>query len=322
MWWLQHGSQDDTRRESRKDTIRLNRPAARIEDTTPTHGSVRAALFPIKGARRTIVILSLALAGCRGQVVPTSPTPELVSLRLLADSATAPLLRELAASYRPSRTVIAWNIQVGEFSTLLDWLKAGEAPYALTHYLPSTGMAASPLWTAPIGQDGIAFVINPGNPTTTLTLGQLRSILQGRVDNWKALGGADLPLTVIAQSDGSGAAILIQSIVLGDRQVTRTARLATTAQAVIAMVAAEPGAIGYISMGLLTGNVRAIAIEGILPTPDAVAANQYPIRAPLVFAGPRPPEDDVYRAFFAWAQSPDGQTVVRRRFAGLSAPQQ
>jgi phosphate transport system substrate-binding protein len=244
----------------------------------------------------------------------------LVSLRLLADSATAPLLRELTSSYRLPHGVIAWNIEVGEVPTLLEWLKTGEAPYALTPYLPSAGMAASPLWTAPIGQDGIAFVLNPLNPITNLTAAQLRSILQGRVDNWKAVGGTDSPLTVVAQSDGSSAAVLIQSIVLGDRHVTRTARLATTAQAVISMVAAEPGAIGYVSMGLLTGSVRAVAVEGILPTPDTVAANQYPIRAPLVFTGPRPPQDDAYRAFFAWVQSPDGQMVVRRHYGGLATP--
>jgi hypothetical protein len=63
-------------------------------------------LRPFRDARRTIVILSLALAGCRGQVIPASPTPEVVSLRLLTDSATSPLLRDLAASYRPANIVL------------------------------------------------------------------------------------------------------------------------------------------------------------------------------------------------------------------------
>jgi phosphate transport system substrate-binding protein len=276
-------------------------------------------LKPIKGARRTIVILSLALAGCRGPVVPISPSPEVVSIRLLADSATAPLLRDLASSYHPATIVIAWNIEVGEISTVLDWLKTSEAPFALIDYLPAGGFDST-LWSTPVGQDGIAIIVHPSNTIANLTAAQLRAILQGRTANWKLLGGTDLPLVVVTRNDGSSAANLIQTMVLGDRQVTRAARLATTDQAVIDIVASDPGAIGYVSMSYLTSSVRAVPLDGILATPDTLAANQYPIRTPILFAGLHAPDNDAYRAFFGWVQSPDGQAIVRRHYAGLAAP--
>jgi phosphate transport system substrate-binding protein len=273
-------------------------------------------LKPIKGAKRTIVILSLALAGCRGQVLPASPTPEVVSIRLLADGPTSPLLRDLASSYRPANIVVTWNIQVGEASTVLDWLKASEAPYALVNYVPG-GNFDSTLWSTPVGQDAIAIIVHPSNPIANLTATQLRAVLQGRETNWKSLGGADLPLTVVVRSERSSPAQAIQSMVLGERLVTRAARLATTDQAVIDIVSAEPGAIGYVSMAYVTSTVRAVSLDGVLPTPDTVSANQYPIRTPIIFVGQRAPNDDGYRAFFAWAQSPEGQSVVQRRYGGL-----
>ncbi len=273
---------------------------------------------PIKSAKRTIVILSLALAGCRATLPAASPTPEMLSLRLLADNATAPLLRDLVSHYRPDHTLIAWDIQVGEDDTLLNWLKDSTAPYALVGYLPRPGGSGTEtLWATPVGQHGVAFVVHPTNPISALTAAQLRGILQGQIDNWLQLGGANAPLTVVAREEQSSDAALVQTIVLGDRRTTRNALLATTGQAVIDLVSADPSAIGYVSTGYLSPAVRAVAVENVLPTPDNLTAAQYPIRAPITFVGLTAPSSDAYRAFFAWVQSPDGQAIVRQHYGGL-----
>ncbi len=271
-------------------------------------------LTPITKAKRTIVILSLALASCRSPV-PVSPTPEVVSLRLLTDNATAPLFSDLAGSYRSSRLLITWDVRASEVNTVLDWLRADEAPYVMLDYQPDF---SSDLWVTPIAQDGIAIVVHPSNPVANLTAAQLRAVLQGQITNWKALGGADIPLTVVARNESSSAARLIQSMALGDRRMTRAARLATTSQAVIDMVSADAGAVGYVSMGYLTAGVKAVALDDVLLTPDTVMANQYPLRTPIVIAGIHAPGNDAYREFFAWIQSPEGQAVVRRRYGGLA----
>ena len=278
----------------------------------PGEFQVRAGLLPAP-AKRTIVILSLALAGCSGTVMP--PSTDVVSLKLLADNATRPLLHDLTTAYHPNGVNLSWDIQVGDARSVLDWLKAGDAPFALTDYLP-TGMDSS-LWATPVGQDGIALIVNPANPVTNLTAPQLRGILQGRTDNWKALGGNDVPLTVVARNDRSSAASVIQSIVLGDRQTTRAARLATTDEAVMQIVAADPGAIGYVSMGYLDSAVHALALDSIPISSDTVTSRKYPITAPIVFVGSAAPGNDAYRSFFAWVQSPDGQAIVRHHFGKM-----
>jgi phosphate transport system substrate-binding protein len=269
---------------------------------------------PFQGAKRTIVILSLALAGCSNTVAP--PTTDIVSLKLLTDNATRPLLHDLSTSYHPNGINLAWDIQVGDARSILDWLKNAEAPYALTDYLP-TGIDNS-WWITPVGQDGIAIIINPTNPIASLSASQLRSILQGRIDNWKMLGGADVPVTVVARNERSSAAAVIQAVVLGQRQTTRTARLATTNEAVIQIVANDPGAIGYVSMGYLDSSVRTVPLDGIAITPDTVTSRQYAISTPIVFIGLTAPANDAYRAFFAWIQSPDGQAIVRRHYGALA----
>jgi phosphate transport system substrate-binding protein len=288
-------------------------------ESLPTDERARPWLLPpIKGAKRTIVILSLALASCRGPIVPATPTASTVSLRLLADSSTSPLLRDLVANYRPAHSVIAWDIKVGESSTVVGWLKQGEASYALMDYPPADSLD-KPLWSTPVGQNGLAMVVNPGNPVSNLTAAQLRSILQGRIVDWTQVGGSGQALTVVAQPDHSSATSLIQSMVMGDRRITRAARLAPTSEAVIDIVSTDPGAIGYVSVGYLDNRVRAVALDGIQPTPDTLTNNQYPLRIPILFVGLQAPGNDAYRDFFIWVQSPGGQAIVRQHYGALAS---
>src|SRR5438045_6333965 len=41
-----------------------------------------------------------------------------------------------------------------------------------------------------VGMDGIAMVVNPGNPVATLTRQQVGEIYRGKITNWSELGGA------------------------------------------------------------------------------------------------------------------------------------
>jgi phosphate transport system substrate-binding protein len=268
-----------------------------------------------KGAKRTIVMLSLALASCQGPAAPAAPATA-TSLKLLVDSATSPLLHDLTSAYHPAGLVVTWNFQVGDTAAVLGWLKAGAAPYALTDYL--VDQFDSHLWLSPVGQDGIAVVVNSSLSIANLTAMQLRMILQGRVDNWQSISGVDRPIVVVACSDQTSATAAMQSIVLSDRQITRAARLAPTLQAVTEIVGTTPGAIGYVSMGYVDSTVQTVPLNSILPTLENVTSQHYPITMPIVFAGMHEPGDDAYRSFFAWVQSPDGQAIVRRHYGGLA----
>src|SRR5579859_3789209 len=126
---------------------------------SPPHGPA------VKHAKRTLAILTLALAGCQGPIVPASPTPTLTTIRILVEPSATPILRELAASYHPAHTIIAWEIETGDLTTLTSWLAEGHASFALTNYLsPDSG-----LWATPIGQDGLAIIVNANNSIAGLS---------------------------------------------------------------------------------------------------------------------------------------------------------
>ncbi len=269
----------------------------------------------MKWAKRTAVILALALAGCHSPPPGITPAAETVALRLLGTTATAPLLHDLTEAYQQEHPDLrfAFRVRSGSYTQMIDLLNGAppeEAIYFLTNYLPPE----SALWAAPIGHDAIAVVVHPANPVAGLSVEQLERIFQGQITDWAAVGGENLPITVVSREAGSGTRLDLESMLPGSRRITPGARLAPSSEAVIRIVGQERGAVGYVSAGLLDARVHPIAIAGMLPSSPL---DSYPLRSPLLIVGRHEPEG-AYRALIAWMQGPVGQAIVARRYLPLA----
>ncbi|NLX10514.1 MAG: hypothetical protein GXY36_12735 [Chloroflexi bacterium] len=277
----------------------------------------------MKRAKRTIVILSLALASCRAPVYSPTATPQILSVRMLATTTTYPLLHDLAEAYILPGAVLALSSGEVNWDTAYGRLAAGDAPYALTIYVPQD----VPLWAAPLGQDGLVIIVHPANPIQSLTTAELRRLFQGQVANWSELGGPDLPVTVVSRESGADTRLVFQALVMEDRRTTLGARMALSGQSVIELVSSLPGAVGYASLGQIDGRrVRAVAVSrevGDEPVPasqETVQANLYPLRMPIMIVGRQPPEaGSIYYAWFAWMQSEAGQAIIGQHYARLES---
>lgn len=266
--------------------------------------------------RRTLVIVAFTLVSCSSQVVPAStPTTDAITLRLYTSSATSPLTNDLTRGYTQIEPSVSFDLITSNYDQIVNLISDENPAYFVTNHLP----IESPLWGAPIGQDGIAIVTHPDNPVTNLSTEQLRRIYQGRLVNWQDVGGADLPITVISREEGSGTRAEFERLVMGERRTVQSAEIAPSSEAVVISAGRDVGAIGYVSMSYLDASVRAINIDDIEPTLDNVYLNTYPLRATLFIAGLDEPQNE-YRAFIAWVQSLDGQAVVARKYAPLSKP--
>lgn len=267
----------------------------------------------MRQARRAIVVVALTLVSCSSQIIPAAtPTTNTAVLQLYATTPVIPLMQDLTTSYAALNPMLVFDVMSGNYAGAQAQV---DQSYFVTNHLP----ADSPLWAAPIGQDGIAVIAHPDNPVTELTSEQLRDIYQGRVSNWREVGGADLPVMVISREDGSGTRAEFERLVMGDRRTTSAAQVAPSSAAMIETVAEQPGSIGYVSMSYLDGRVRSLVIDGGVPTLENVYTNAYPLRSTIFVVGQGEPEGD-YRAFIAWVQSPDGQAVVAEAYAPLLQP--
>lgn len=275
----------------------------------------------MKAPKRALVIVAFStLVGCTPPLVPAT-TPVMLTtappVRLYTTTATAPLLNDIIAE-RYDAHGLTFETRRGNYQFLISQLLAGETAYILTQHLP----ADDRLWGAPVAQDGIAAILHPANGVESLTLNQLREIYQGRLTNWRELGGADLPIIVISREDGSGTRAEFTEQVMGNRRTTQAARVAPSQARVIEMTAQLPGAIGYVSFAVIdpdTPQIRIAHLDGVAPTLTTIGENVYPLRTTIYLAGTGEP-DETARYLINWLQSPAGQAVVSRRYAPLNLP--
>lgn len=262
------------------------------------------------------MIAAFTLTSCSSQAIPAAtPTTNTTTLRLQATPATARLMRELASEYAAANPGIALDIETGSYNTLASRAAQGDGDYFLTNHLPPD----SPLWAAPVGQDGIAVILHPENPTQALTSAQVRGIYQGFIGNWNALGAAEGVIQVVSREDGAATRYEFERLLLGNRAVLPSALVAPTATAMMQMVRTDPNSIGYVAVGQLTADVRAVAVDGINPTQDNILNSTYPLRSTLYIVGAgEPPPDE--RAFIGWVQGASGQRVVAQRHIPLLNP--
>ena len=299
----------------------------------------------MRRAKRTVVILGLALAGCQGPVIlPVTITPQIVPVRILATTATYPLLQEFVAEYHAPETLLAVDSAVVNWETIQARLLVESDPasgafddpaaaanlYALTSAHPSDIAPSLALWSAPLGEDGIAILVHPTNPISALTLDDLRLIMAGEIANWATVGGPDVPVAVVSREAGSATRLAFDALVMAGQQPVGGARLALSSARVVEIVARLPGSIGYVSMGWLRDQahhteVRVVPLatdadsSAVLPDPTTVSAETYPLHMPVRVVGLVPPEPGsaIYN-WFAWMQSGAGQQIVGRRYGSFS----
>ena len=128
----------------------------------------------------------------------------------------------------------------------------------------------------PIAYDGIAVVVNKQNPLANLSLKQVRQIFQGEITDWDQFHLTPHPIHIITREEGSGTRNAFEEMVMGKHaEITPDALVQDSNGSVRELVADDPNAIGYISMGLVDARVKALAVDGVTPTRENVKNRSY-----------------------------------------------
>jgi phosphate transport system substrate-binding protein len=156
--------------------------------------------------------------------------------------------------------------------------------------------------------DAIAAIVHPANPVRDLTMEQLTKIFLGEITNWKEVGGKDMPITVIIREAGSGTRAAFEDMVHEDIDPVPTIILVGTG-GVRAGVAGDPSAISYITTAAVDETVRALKIDGVEPTAEAVLAGDYGIARPFLFVTKGEPSP-LEQKFIDFVLGPEGQQML------------
>ncbi len=163
-----------------------------------------------------------------------------------------------------------------------------------------------------IAIDAIVPVVHTSNPIKNLSIEQLSLIYQGKIRNWKEVGGKDMQIVVISRDTSSGTYEIWEQKVMHKEKVTPHAQLQASNGAIVQAVSRNKFSIGYIGIGYLNKSLKGLSVNKIVGTPANALSGKYPIARPLYMftdGEAKGPASD----YINFILSPAGQSIVKER---------
>jgi len=171
-----------------------------------------------------------------------------------------------------------------------------------------------------VAHDALIPVVHPKNKVKGLSTDQLSQIYQGKITNWKEVGGEDLKIVVISRDSSSGTFESWDHFVMKKAKVTPRAQMLASSGAIYTAVSKNRYAIGYLGMGYVKKDVKALEVDGVAATPESALSKQYPFSRELYMYTNGEPTGETAK-FIAFLKSPEGQKIVAQEgFVPLTAP--
>jgi phosphate transport system substrate-binding protein len=230
------------------------------------------------------------------------------SITLAGSTAFQPFAEKLAEQYMLVDNNVSITVQGGGSAVGVQSAISGAAQIGMADLvvLPEE---AKVLTATVVARDGIAVVLNPANKVANLTMQQVRDIFNGKIKNWKEVGGASAPITVVSREAGSGTRSSFEQILM-NINLTKDALIQDSNGTIRETVANDANAIGYLSHGLLNEKIKAIKIDEQECSGESITAGRYKLVRPIFLLVKGDPQGEI-KKFIDYILSADGQETLR-----------
>lgn len=158
--------------------------------------------------------------------------------------------------------------------------------------------------------DGIAVVVHRNNPVIALSLDQVRRIFSGDISNWQQVGWVNRKIDAVSREEGSGTRGAFEELIMKDKEIADATMVQDSNGSVKEVVATDPYAIGYISMGLVDEKVKPVSINGTSPSIQTIKSGHYKIVRPFLYLTYGQPNKGT-RQLIDYVLSKDGQHILK-----------
>ncbi|MCG8529868.1 MAG: phosphate ABC transporter substrate-binding protein [Desulfovibrionales bacterium] len=160
-----------------------------------------------------------------------------------------------------------------------------------------------------IALDAVIPIVHPSNPVGDLTSAQLKAIYQGKITNWKEVGGTDSRIVVISRDTSSGTYETWHKIIMKKTRVFPGALLQASSGAVLQAVSKNPNAIAYDGIGYINNTVKAVQVDGVMGSAKTAKDKSYPVSRTLqIYTSSAP--STAATGLVDFILSPKGQDIV------------
>ncbi len=161
-----------------------------------------------------------------------------------------------------------------------------------------------------IAHDCIIPIVHRSNPLAAISREDLRRIYTGEVRNWRQLGGDNRAIDALQRDAVSGTYKVWQDLVLTPQKAKSTIPVSDSNVGIVAAVANNPNAIGYISLSFLSAGIKPLSVDGVMGSSRSLRDGSYPISRPLFLFTNGWPEGRVMQ-FVNFVLDPDsGQKMI------------
>jgi phosphate transport system substrate-binding protein len=250
----------------------------------------------------SVVILTLSMGVLTGCSQASGP-----ATIVAGSTSVQPYAEILAEEYMALNPDAVIDIQGGGSSAGITATKTHSADIGMSSR--SLNDEEKNLWNVEIAKDGLVLIVNPKNPIQDLTSDQIRDIYAATITDWSQLGGSKSKINIIAREEGSGTRSAFAELLMGEKEITPKAIVQDSNGAVRQLVADDPNAIGFISLGLVTDEVKALHLDGIEATRENIMNGSYRLSRQFLFVTDGEPTG-LNREFIDFTLSSEGQKLL------------
>ncbi len=228
-------------------------------------------------------------------------------LTLAGSTSVQPFAEKLAEAYMAKHPGRQINVQGGGSTAGVRAAMSGAAQIGMSsrHLNPEE----EELHQTVIAFDGIAIIVHASNPLTGLTREQIARIFAGEIPRWEQLGTGRGEIHFVTREEGSGTRGAFEEMVMEKRLIAASALVQDSNGAVREIVANDPKAIGFMSLGLLDRRVKGLAVDGVHPSRAEIVSKRYSVVRPFLFLT-KTQLHGVGKEFVDFVLGPDGQEML------------
>lgn len=169
----------------------------------------------------------------------------------------------------------------------------------------------------PVAWDALVVIVHKDNPVSDISLPQLRDLYDGKITNWKQLGGPDRPITLMVRKGKiSGVGKSMRELVFNNADHDYvTSHIYPSTGPLEKAIEADISAVGVTGISSARKrDVKILSLEGKEPTYENVKSGDYLLYRPLYIAyNPSDPRRDEVKRFIDFAHSRAGREIIRKQ---------
>ncbi|MGH7946400.1 MAG: phosphate ABC transporter substrate-binding protein, partial [Opitutaceae bacterium] len=163
-----------------------------------------------------------------------------------------------------------------------------------------------------VAHDGMAVIVNAGNPIARLARRQVEQIFAGDVKDWSAVGGKRGRISIYTRNTASGTYSDWKDLAMKKRDYAPSAQKMAGNEQIAAEVANNPDGIGYVGLAYIhAAGIKVVPIDGVIPSKETILNQKYAYARPTYYYTNGAPTGEAAK-FIEFTLSDAGQKLAEK----------